>query len=66
MKKKYVFCLILIAVMLISSCGPIAVVPEQTQGPTAAAIGNALASATGHRLRDLPLTRDKIRAVFGA
>jgi CO/xanthine dehydrogenase Mo-binding subunit len=39
---------------------------EASQGPTAAAIGNALASATGHRLRDLPLTRDKIRAVFAA
>jgi CO/xanthine dehydrogenase Mo-binding subunit len=39
---------------------------EASQGPTAAAIGNALASATGRRLRDLPLTRDKIRAVFGA
>ena len=37
---------------------------EASQGPTAAAIGNAIASATGHRLRDLPFTRDRIRAAF--
>ncbi len=37
---------------------------EASQGPTAAAIGNAIASATGHRLRDLPFTRDRIRAVY--
>jgi nicotinate dehydrogenase subunit B len=37
---------------------------EASQGPTAAAIGNAIAAATGHRLRDLPFTRDKIRAAY--
>ena len=37
---------------------------EASQGPTAAAIGNAIASATGGRLRDLPLTRDRIRAAY--
>jgi len=37
---------------------------EASQGPTAAAIGNAIASVTGHRLRDLPFTRDKIRAAY--
>jgi CO/xanthine dehydrogenase Mo-binding subunit len=39
---------------------------EAAQGPAAAAIANGIASATGHRLRDLPLTREKVRAVLGA
>ena len=39
---------------------------ETGQGPTAAAIGNAIASATGKRLRDLPLTGDRIKAAIGA
>jgi len=38
---------------------------EAAQGPTAAAIGNAIAHATGVRLRDLPLTPDRIKGVFG-
>jgi nicotinate dehydrogenase subunit B len=38
---------------------------EAAQGPTAAAIGNAIAHATGVRLRDLPLTPDRIKRVFG-
>jgi len=29
---------------------------EAAQGPTAAAIANAIAAATGTRLRDIPLT----------
>jgi CO/xanthine dehydrogenase Mo-binding subunit len=33
---------------------------EAAQGPTAAAIGNAIFRATGSRLRELPLTADKI------
>ncbi len=33
---------------------------ETTMGPTAAAIGNALHHALGIRLRDLPLTRERI------
>ena len=37
-------------------------VGEGSQGPTAAAIANAIANATGSRLRDLPFTPDKIRA----
>jgi nicotinate dehydrogenase subunit B len=37
---------------------------EASQGPTAAAIGNAIAAATGQRLRDLPFTRDKVRAAY--
>jgi len=37
---------------------------EIAQGPVAAAIGNALADATGARVRDLPLTREQvIRAI---
>jgi nicotinate dehydrogenase subunit B len=39
---------------------------EAAQGPVAAAIANAIASATGHRLRDLPLTRVKVKAALGA
>jgi nicotinate dehydrogenase subunit B len=38
---------------------------EAAQGPTGAAIGNAIAHATGVRLRDLPLTPDRIKGVFG-
>jgi CO/xanthine dehydrogenase Mo-binding subunit len=34
---------------------------EAAQGPTAAAIANAIAHATGARLRDLPLTPEKIK-----
>lgn len=36
---------------------------EISVGPTAAAIGNALFNATGVRVRDLPLTADRIRDV---
>ena len=38
---------------------------EGTQGPTPAAIANAIYDATGLRLRDLPLTPDKIKAAIG-
>ncbi len=41
-------------------------VGEAAQGPTAAAIANAVADATGARLRDLPLTPDKIAAAIAA
>ena len=34
---------------------------ETGQGPAAASVANAIADATGKRLRDLPLTRKKIR-----
>ena len=38
---------------------------ECGQGPAAAAVANAVAHATGKRLRDLPLTRDKVKAAIG-
>jgi len=37
-------------------------VGEVTAGPTAAAIGNAVSHALGSRIRDLPLTRERIMA----
>jgi nicotinate dehydrogenase subunit B len=37
---------------------------EVAHGPTAAAIGNAVAHALGARIRDLPLTRERIAAVL--
>ncbi len=37
---------------------------EASQGPTAAAIANAFAAATGMRLRDLPLTPARVKAVL--
>jgi CO/xanthine dehydrogenase Mo-binding subunit len=37
---------------------------EASLGPTAAAIGNAVARALGTRIRDLPLTRERIVATI--
>ncbi|QUD89478.1 xanthine dehydrogenase family protein molybdopterin-binding subunit [Phenylobacterium montanum] len=37
---------------------------EVSQGPTMASIGNAVAHALGARLRDLPLTRERIAAAL--
>ena len=37
---------------------------EAAQGPAAAAIANAFAAATGIRLRDLPLTPARVKAVL--
>jgi CO/xanthine dehydrogenase Mo-binding subunit len=39
---------------------------ETGQGPAAASIANAIADATGKRLRDLPLTRKRIRNAMDA
>lgn len=39
---------------------------EAGQGPIAAALANAVAHATGKRLRDLPLSRERIKAAIGA
>jgi CO/xanthine dehydrogenase Mo-binding subunit len=38
---------------------------EAAQGPTAAAIANAIADATGTRVRELPFTRKRIKAAIG-
>jgi nicotinate dehydrogenase subunit B len=38
---------------------------EVAQGPTSAAIANALAAAVGVRVRDLPLTPDAVVAAMG-
>jgi CO/xanthine dehydrogenase Mo-binding subunit len=37
---------------------------EASQGPAAAALANAFAAATGRRIRDLPLTPERVRAVL--
>ena len=37
---------------------------ECTFGPTAAAIGNAVAHALGTRIRDMPFTRERIEAAL--
>ncbi|HEX2528878.1 MAG TPA: molybdopterin cofactor-binding domain-containing protein [Geminicoccus sp.] len=39
---------------------------EAAQGPTAAAIGNALRDATGKRFTDLPLNRARVKQLIGA
>jgi CO/xanthine dehydrogenase Mo-binding subunit len=39
---------------------------ETGQGPAAASIANAIANATGKRLRNLPLTRKRIKDVIDA
>jgi nicotinate dehydrogenase subunit B len=39
-------------------------VGEGSQGPTAAAIGNAFAHATGRRIRDLPLLPERVKAAL--
>ena len=39
-------------------------VGEGSQGPTAAAIANAIANATGKRLRDLPFTPERVKAAL--
>ena len=39
-------------------------VGEATGGPTVAAIGNAVSHALGARIRDLPLTRERIMAAL--
>jgi CO/xanthine dehydrogenase Mo-binding subunit len=39
-------------------------VGEAVAGPTAAALGNALYNALGLRIRDLPLTRDRLMSAI--
>jgi CO/xanthine dehydrogenase Mo-binding subunit len=38
---------------------------EAAQGPAAAAIGNALADASGVRVRELPMTAERVKAAIG-
>ncbi len=38
---------------------------EAAQGPTAAAIANAVAHATGQRIRQLPLSAERVKAAIG-
>jgi CO/xanthine dehydrogenase Mo-binding subunit len=38
---------------------------EAAQGPTAVAIANAVFDALGVRVRDLPITRERIIAAMG-
>ena len=38
---------------------------EAAQGPTAAAVANAIAHAAGTRIRELPLTAERIKATIG-
>jgi CO/xanthine dehydrogenase Mo-binding subunit len=54
-----------IAVELVESADDVPLgAGEATAGPTAAAIGNAVAHALGARIRDLPLTRERIMATL--
>jgi nicotinate dehydrogenase subunit B len=38
---------------------------EASQGPAVAAIANAFTHATGKRLRDLPMTAERVKAALG-
>lgn len=38
---------------------------ETSQGPTSAALANAIADACGARLRDMPMTPEKVKAAIG-
>jgi nicotinate dehydrogenase subunit B len=40
-------------------------VGEGSQGPAVAAISNAFANATGRRLREIPFTPDRVKAIIG-
>lgn len=54
-----------IDIELINTRDPVPLgVGEATAGPTAAAIGNAVSHALGIRIRDLPLTRERLLAAL--
>jgi CO/xanthine dehydrogenase Mo-binding subunit len=54
-----------ISVELLPSDGDVPLgIGEVSAGPTAAAIGNAVAHALGTRIRDLPLTRERIMSAL--
>ena len=56
----------LIAVHIVPRLGlPFLGTGEAGQGPTAAAIANAVRDATGARLRDVPLSAHKVKAAIG-
>jgi nicotinate dehydrogenase subunit B len=38
---------------------------ESSLGPTAGAIANAVANATGRRIRDLPFTSERVKLALG-
>ena len=54
-----------VAVIVIGSAAPSVGAGEAAQGPTAAAIANALHDALGVRVRDLPLTAERIARAIG-
>lgn len=51
-------------VSIIAGDGPALGAGEASLGPTAAAIGNAVARTLGRRIRALPLTRERIMATL--
>jgi CO/xanthine dehydrogenase Mo-binding subunit len=51
-------------VLLEQPGAPFLGVGEGSQGPTAAAIGNAVAHAVGRRLRALPLSAERVKALL--
>lgn len=53
-----------VEVEILDSPEPALGVGEAAQGPATAAIANAVARAAGVRVRDLPLTRDKLIAAI--
>lgn len=53
-----------VSVHIVSSAAPSLGAGEASVGPTAAAIGNAVASALGVRVRQLPLRADRVIAAF--
>jgi CO/xanthine dehydrogenase Mo-binding subunit len=56
-----------VEVHLISRLGqPFLGTGESAQGPAGAALANAVADATGARLRDIPFTPQRVRAAVGA
>ncbi len=46
------------------NCATSYMIDPASVGPTGAAIGNALARALGKRVRDLPLTRERIMSTL--
>lgn len=55
-----------VSVYVVPSAAPSVGAGEASVGPTAAAIGNAVAAALGVRVRELPLTADRVVAAINA